>query len=193
MVIKILLSLVFVLFFCSTPVICQTRSIDTITRDTLTISGNSQNVHIENVKQDDEFNLFLLLFALAAISFMLGFIMLGMAAFLLMALLIILFVTTGIISTSIIVGWANKSYSSGLKYFLMITGSVCGITAGTLTFGLICLFFKISLTKSTILIAGGLVGLSGGLFLGYILFKVILLIVRTIRNKLNLKIKDTHS
>lgn len=120
--------------------------------------------------EDDEFNLFLLLFGAAMICFMIGGFALAAILFIILLVIFIAFIGLGVISTSAAVGLYKKSYSAGFKAFFLVGGSVVGAIIGLLGFTLIVALFDITTSVNTIRISGAIIGLISGLLIGWVGF-----------------------
>src|SRR4029079_6921772 len=69
---------------------------------------------------DDEMNIFLLVFALVSISIMIGAAIIGAFAATMFLLLMVLFVSMGIISISLLAGFYKRSVTTAFKTFLWL-------------------------------------------------------------------------
>jgi hypothetical protein len=122
---------------------------------------------------DDEFNLFLLAFALAGMCFIAACFFVGVIAAIAIVGLTILLISAGIISTSFFIGWYKRSFSTGFKLFWTISGSICGLLFGAVTFGVIAHVAKLQLTTTTASLSGGAIGLITGGLVGYMVYKLL--------------------
>ena len=153
-------------------------------------AADSTHVSSTIPEPDDEFNLFVLLFGTAAVCFMLGFVFLGLVAAFILLVIFIILLTTGILSISVISGWYKKSVVKGIKTLFVLLGMLGGVTCGILGFGLISLLFKLGLEQRTIALAGSITGAVAGLVLALIVFKMLMLALKYIQKKFNLKQED---
>ena len=133
---------------------------------------------------DDEFNLFLLIFAICVLSFTLGAVVTGTILVSIVLLAIVAMSTAGIISTAIIIGIYRRSFAAGFKTLLLLGCSIGGILAGGSSFWLIARLFHLQVNSVTAITAGILSGLAGGILLALSLYKIIRLLSTYGKNKL---------
>jgi len=122
---------------------------------------------------DDDMNIFLLVFALVVISIILGAAVIGAFAATIFLLLAALFISAGILSVSIMVGFYKRSIQAAFKTFLFFLCSITGMVIGALGFFLVARLFKLNVSDSTSLVAGIISGLFGGLLMAWIVLQVI--------------------
>lgn len=122
---------------------------------------------------DDEFNLFLFAFALAAMCFIAGCFFVGVVAAIIIVAITILLISIGIISTSVFIGWYKRSLSAGFRLFCLISGSLCGLLLGAVSFGVISHLMKLQLTTTTASLSGGAIGLLTGALVGFMIYKLL--------------------
>lgn len=139
-------------------------------------------------KPDDEFNIFLMVFGLAAVCFMMGFFIVGMFLFLFLLFVFLLFIAGGIVSTSIFVALYKRSFSSGFKLLMVAGGGFIGLVCGIIGFGFVSYLFDLDLERSTINISGSLIGLLIGLLLGLMLFKILKTVLSYFKKRLKILI-----
>lgn len=121
---------------------------------------------------DDEFNLFLLMFALAAISLAAGMFVIAVIVSLLCLAILSGLMLTGVLSASFLIGYQKKSFKKGVMSFVMIGASLfCGIT-GMLLFSLIAHLFKIDISNVTALVTGFAAGAIGGALSAKLILKI---------------------
>lgn len=159
--------------------------VDTTTLDT---AFSSTDAYIRSV-EDEQFAIFLLLLGTAGVCFMVGFFLVGVLVFLILLGIVVLCIAAGVISTSVFIGWYKRSLTSGFKSFIIIVASLIGIVSGILGLGLISYLFKLEFDRSTISIAGSICGLITGALLGLVVFKVLRISFRYLKNRLQLAIK----
>jgi len=125
---------------------------------------------------DDEFNLFLLTFAIAFCSAIIGATIVGAFAAAIVFLFLFAMASAGILSTSILIGIYRRSIAAGFRAFLIILCGIGGILIGTPGFWLVNRIFDLPLTNLTSAVIGAAGGLIGGIILGIIIFKPIRLL-----------------
>jgi hypothetical protein len=122
---------------------------------------------------DDDMNLFLLVFAVVAISVILGAAIVGAFAATLFLLLASFFVSVGILSVSVLIGFYKRSIRAAFKTLLYIVCAIIGMAIGAAGFYLIARLFHFDVSAQTSLIAGIISGLVGGLIMAYIISFII--------------------
>ena len=161
----------------------QTDTIHHIEKDsTNTTTANDYKIP----EPDEEFNIFLFAIATVFISVMIGSAIIGAFAATLFLLLVFLFVSAGILSTSVIIGIYKKSLRSGFKSFLVIICSIAGIILGSAAAFLINKLFQLSFSNTSSLISGATGGLAGGILMGLAVFKILQVMAAAFKRKLNL-------
>lgn len=133
---------------------------------------------------DDEFNVFLLIFAICIVSFTLGAVVTGVILVSIALLAIVAMSTAGIISAAIIMSIYKRSFAAGFKTLLLTGCSIGGIIAGGSSFWLIARLFHLQVNSVTAIIAGILSGLAGGILLALSLYKVVRMLSTYGKNKL---------
>jgi hypothetical protein len=122
--------------------------------------------------EDDDFDLFLLLFGITVVSFTLGVAATGALVATLILLCIAALAAAGVVSTSIIVGMYRRSFAAGFSTFLFIICSIGGMIAGAGSFWLAATLFKLNVSHSTALTAGIVSGFLAGILLAFALVKI---------------------
>lgn len=131
---------------------------DTAVRDTASV----QQLHSHD-QPDERMDTFLAVFALMAISIMLG---IAAATFvLIMAVLLFLFllIAGGVVSTSIGVAIYRKSVASGVRTFVFISLGLMGAIGGVGLGWLLWRLFQFNVLGYNNMLLGGITGLLGGL------------------------------
>lgn len=120
-------------------------------------------------KTDDEFGIFLLLILLVLICGSSG-----AGAVLITTIILILFgcVVVGILSSSIVIGLYNRSFSKGFKSFVIGVPAVLGLFGGAGIFWIVNLFMH-WWSDWTAVISGAIVGGVSGAVLGFFAFFII--------------------
>jgi hypothetical protein len=136
-----------------------------------------------NTATDDEMNIFLLVFAVVAISIILGAAIVGAFAATLLLLLATMFVSLGILSVSVLIGFYKQSVKVAFKTFLYLVSALIGMAIGASGFYLIARLFNLDSSGKTSLISGLLCGLIGGLLMAYIILIVIKLMAGHFKKK----------
>jgi hypothetical protein len=156
--------------------------IDTIT-DTSTQTNSAKT-------DDEEFSAFLFVFALAATCFIAGFFFLGVIMCALLALLLVVLISFGIVSTSVYIGWYKKSFNAGFKLFWILGGIVTGLPVGIGGFKMFTYLFKLKLTTFEIVSTGLLLGTLSGGFVGYTAYIILTKSFEFINKRFSLINKD---
>src|SRR5688572_4322465 len=107
----------------------------------------SNNISTDQDVEDEEFNLFLLMFALAAICLMAGSFVVGVIIILLALLLFIGLISLGIVSVSVLVGAYKRSFSAGFKVFIMASSGIFCAAIGLLGFAIISESFGLDISR----------------------------------------------
>ena len=131
---------------------------------------------------EDDFNPGLLIFALIVMG--LALICVGVGIVITFFLLILfVFISTGILSLSVLIGLYKKSLKSGTQTFLFVTTIIGGLFLGSLS-----LFFINRnthwFTQQNSLLLGGLAGAISGVLFGYFIIFVIKQAIRFFKTKL---------
>ena len=124
---------------------------------------DSLSVTVSMYGADDDFNLFLLTFALAAISFMIGVAIVGAGLAIFLLTLAAAFIGTGILSISVLVGLLKKSHTAAAKTMIYLVCALTAATAGAFGFWMIAVLFHLRLSSAASLLGGLLAGLLGGI------------------------------
>jgi len=172
------------LLFCKPFSVCaQTDTLHHIEKDsTNATTGEAYTIP----EPDEDFNIFLFVIATVFISVMIGAAITGAFAATLFLLLIFLFVSAGILSTSVIIGIYKKSLQSGFKSFLVIICSIAGMFLGSGAAFLVNKLFELSFSNTTSIISGAAGGLAGGILMGVAIFKILQIMAAAFKRKLNL-------
>lgn len=145
------------------------------------------NIGEEQTKEpDDEFNIFLMVFAIGFMCAALGAVMAGAFAVCLFLGVTLLLTTIGIVSASLLIGLYKRSLQAGFKSLLLITGSLLGIAFGLFILWLINLFLHLHMEGYQVLLVGAGGGLLGGLVLGFITYRMIKAVLRIAMQKLKI-------
>lgn len=158
--------------------------------DTLS-SINNYNISTTQSSEgfvDEDFNLFLLGFALVVTAFVILLMGSGAVITIIFLGIIFAFTTFGILTTSILIGIKQKSFQKGFKSFMII---LCGI--GGLIFGTFALWIWNKVTHWWTLKTTILFGVSGGLIGGILFGLVSTLILQKIGTFLLLKFEDYNT
>ncbi|CAN5798180.1 hypothetical protein BH10BAC2_BH10BAC2_30570 [soil metagenome] len=178
---RILLLVSAMLFQFSQPEIsmAQTDTTQQILKDsTSTAAGN------EAQYEDDEFNIFLLVFAIGVIGAIMGAAIIGAFAAVLFLLLLFVFVAMGIVSASVIIGLYKKSFESGFKSFIMILSAITGVILGAGAFWSINKIFRLEISDGTTFITGSCGGLVAGFIISYASLKLIRVLIFIFKGKM---------
>jgi hypothetical protein len=117
--------------------------------------------------------IFLLVIGTAFIGVMFGGAIIGALMAVVVALLFFGLVALSIVSTSVVVGLARRSFAAGIRTMLLLIFAPAGSF-----FGLICLhafnrFFPLPLSSFTLTFAGLTAGLCGGMLLALFIFRML--------------------
>ena len=134
-------------------------------------------------KNDDEMNIFLLVFAIVTLSVILGAAVIGAFAATLLLLFIALFIGMGILSVSVMAGLYTRSLSAAFKTLLYIICMLMGLLIGAAGFILVSGVFHLGISNVTALIAGTTSGLLGGLLMAVIVSKIFIAISKYFKTR----------
>jgi hypothetical protein len=138
-----------------------------------TINDQQVVISAENKPAVDEnFEVFLLLFAIFMISVMLGIAVAGFFIMMLLFGIFVLMTSIGIISVSLWAGYYKRSLSSGFKVFIYLTCSIAGMILGLAASYFVANMISLNLSNQIILAGGGIAGVVGGLLLANIVSKL---------------------
>lgn len=145
------------LLFCAHP--CLAQQVDSVVNDTTSsIHDFPPGQHAD----DDEFNLFLAVFGMIAVSVMAGVAIL--TVFILGGALTCVgaLIAVGALSVSVGVAIYRRSYTSGIKTALFICSAFIGTISGTLIAWMARKVFQLQIANSSAIITGATAGLIGG-------------------------------
>ncbi|HVX50168.1 MAG TPA: hypothetical protein VHB48_08415 [Chitinophagaceae bacterium] len=132
---------------------------------------------------DDEFNLFLFVFAAAFFGAILGAAIAGAGLAFIAILFAVMFVSVGIVSASVFVGLLSKSVKAGFRTLVVLICALCCSAIGSGGVYIVKKIFHMSITEAKSLIVGGTGGLIGGVLLGLIISKVMLYLLQYFKQK----------
>jgi hypothetical protein len=136
----------------------------------------------KTVQNDDDFAVFLLLFAIVAISAMAGaMIVCAVVAALLLGFVVVL-VLLGILSASLAIGMHQRSFQAGFKTFVLIFSTLGGLVAGG-SGALLFAYLFVDLSTKVTLLTGTACGAAGGFLFGFIFIKVIRWVALQLKRK----------
>ncbi len=175
--------LIFTLF---TALMFCCHSAATAQKDTTQLKSQSVNqAAVNNVDtQDDDFSAFLMIVGSVFVCAMFGAVVVGAFLAAAAALAAVLFVSAGIVSVSVLNGFYKRSVTAGLKTFIITVCTVGGTAIGATGLFIITKFFELHLSGQTAFLTGGAGGLVGGLIMGRVVYKILLLTVAYIKRKL---------
>lgn len=153
----------------------------------LPIIGFTQGATSPPPSTEDDFTPFMLVLVLVAVGVLIGSILIGSVAALLILTFLFVLISAGIVSTSIVVGLYRRSLAAGFKTLLGLVCGAGGVIIGAIAFWLINHFFHIHLKDATAVLAGAASGLLGGLLLGMVIFWLIRMFLEFCRQKLSLR------
>ncbi len=175
---KIFLVLLFIsLLFQSAN--SQNDRLDTQTKDSLIIQKNPSG-------ESNQYKAALGILLIAFSCVMIGTIIVGAFAVVFILLSILVLISIGVLSTSIIAGLYKKSIAYGFKTFLLISCSCFGGVIGAVSLFFISKIEALRLTHQTSLIIGTASGLIGGILMGLIVFKLLQLFLNYFKQKFRL-------
>ena len=132
---------------------------------------------------DEGMDLFLLIFALAVISLMIGAAVAGSVVATLALLFLFAFISVGIISVSVLAGLYKKSISSGSKTLTYLICSITGMFSGAIGVWIIFRLLKIEISDTLTLVTGILSGLTGGVLMAYAVIRIFPSLISYFREK----------
>jgi hypothetical protein len=149
--------------------------------DSMSLSSDD-DVVIEPVDDASPGMLFLILIAIGAILICLG---VGIAVTFLCALVLAGLISFGILSTSIVVGLHQKSFTQGFKVFIVLTASITSTLFGGSVLWIVNRYFY-WFSDTNAFFSGSLIGLIGGLLLGFVAFYIIQQLTLYLKKQFNL-------
>ncbi len=173
------------LFFCL--ILCFNVLISNAQTDTVRKQSVDSSIARNNISgtsaADDDFNAGLLLMASVVICAMVGAAIVGsfLAAF--AFLLAIVFISAGIFSASLLIAFYKKSITTGFKTFVVIICSIGGTAIGSIGLFIVTGIFHLDLSNQTALLIGGVGGLLGGVLMGFVIYKILVLCMLYIKKK----------
>lgn len=138
--------------------------------------------HQYDPAKEEDFNLFLLVFAMVAVSLMIGIAIAGFLAILVSLLAISAFIGAGVLSASLLTALYKKSVTSGFRVFIYAMGIFAGLGMGGLAFAALSLA-TVRLSPGYLLMACLTGGLLGGLLLAFLINRLSGMILRTLQRK----------
>jgi len=151
------------------------------------VVGFTQDAISPSPSTEDDFTPFMLTLVLVAVGVLIGSILVGAVAALLVLTFLFVLLSAGVLSTSIVVGLYKRSIAAGFKTLLGLVCGAGGIIIGAIAFWLLNHFFHIHLKDATAVLAGAASGLLGGLLLGMVIFWLIRMFLEFCRQKLSLR------
>lgn len=166
------------MFFCHTAATAQ--------KDTARLKSQTVNQAAGNNvdAQDDDFSAILLVMGSVFVCAMFGAVVVGAFLAAAAALAAMLFVSAGILSVAVLNGFYKRSVTAGFKTFIIIVCTVGGTAIGATGLFIITKFFELHLSGQTAFLTGGAGGLVGGLIMGRVVYKILLLTVTYVKRKL---------
>lgn len=181
---KILLLLFFCLCFFSIPYNLPAQN-DTAKQ----VQADTTKIQIQEANEpDNEFNLFLITFAIAFFTAISIAAFIGTISAIAIILIIFLLISAGILSSSFLIGLYKKSFASGFKALLLITGSLTGILLGIAGLWIGIKIFELNLSLQNALWIGAAGGCIGGMLMGYLIFRALQLILLYAKKKFKLPV-----
>jgi hypothetical protein len=133
---------------------------------------------------DDDFNVFLLVFAAIVIALMLGAALGGVIVVTGFLFATAAFVTAGIASVSILAGIYTRSLSTGFKTFLYIFCSIAGIAIGSVGLYVITRLFDLDISRNSAVLAGITGGLLGGLLMAFVISRIVTILTKYLLSRI---------
>jgi len=154
-----------------------------VARPTVAATDSVVKPNMDTAEDIQDFTPGLGLFAFIAICIILGvvFLFFVLAAFCI--LLFLTFIAAGIISTAVAVGIAQRSVSKGFKVLVLSGSGLLGLLVGAVGFLLLNQVFDLHFKPGEATGIGGVSGLAGGLIIGYILYRIALMIAAYLKKK----------
>ncbi|HWK04350.1 MAG TPA: hypothetical protein VNS58_11995 [Puia sp.] len=175
---RLLLTLLTIFFFLSSDRVFADQA---PRKDTSVAATSTPNTP---VPPDDEFNMFLLVLAITFFSVVIGAVIVGSFAAVLLLFFLFGLVSAGILTASLIVGLYTRSFSAGFKTLLVIVCSLGGIAAGSIALLLVNRIFRLHLSHTAAIGSGAAGGLVGGILLGLSISFIVRLLTDYFRKKL---------
>ena len=150
-----------------------------------TVITTTDTTHTDPVDPyiDDDFAPGLALMALMMLCVMVLVFCLFLALAAVSIFIVFLFVSAGIISASIIAGIAQRSFAKGFKVFLVSSSAVGGFLVGAIGFTIATAMFHWHYQTTRAFAIGGIGGLTGGIILGLILYKIVNRLISHLQKK----------
>jgi hypothetical protein len=137
--------------------------------DSIARQPNSTLVQAPDSPSDDDFNVFLFVFAATALSLIAGITLAGALVSLAVVLFLILLVGAGILSVSVYMGVIRKSAMAGVRTGVYLVCAIAGAIAGAAAFWIIAQLFDLSVRSEIALLTGTACGVLGGILWAYLL------------------------
>jgi len=135
---------------------------------------------------DDDFNAGLLVIGAAMVCCMVGAAIVGSFAAALTLLLAALFISTGVLSVSLLAAFYKKSIAAGFKTFILIICMIGGGAIGSTGLFIVTKVFTLHLSGRAAFLFGGVGGLVGGVLMGLVIHKLIVYLTGYIKRKLQI-------
>jgi hypothetical protein len=134
--------------------------------------------------EEEEFNLFLAMILLVAVSIMAGSFIACLVLGMVILLAFMALISFGVLSASVVVGWYKRSFNSGFRTFVMLGCCIACAVTGMVGFLLVVKLFELDISTRTGLVAGGISGAIAGVFLGWTIYKITRFILKWAIQKL---------
>jgi len=136
--------------------------------------------------EDDDFNAGLLVVGTCFVCAMIGAAIVGSFAAAFVILAVILFISAGVISTSLFVALYKKSVAAGFKTLITIICIIGGVAIGSTGLFLIKKIFHLHISGQTAFFTGAAGGFLGGLLIGWLVFKIFVIALNYFKKKLQI-------
>lgn len=175
------------LLFCSNYSFAQVADTGRLAKaDTTQASVAPSSSYSATDPNDDDFTAVLIMGMSIFLAVMAGAVIVGAGLTLLLAALIAAFITTGIISASLLAAFYTRSIKAGFKTLIIIIAAILGAIIGMAGLFMAVKIFHLHISNQTALLTGSLGGLGGGILTGFIIYRAIVYTLQYARKKLKL-------
>lgn len=122
---------------------------------------------------DDDFNLFLLMFGLAALSLMAGMFLIAVIVSLIVLAAFFGLMLLGVISASFLIGYYKKSLKNDFVSFVIIGLSLFSAIIGMLLFASVIQLFEVDISTVAAVCTGFITGAMGGFISAKLILKLL--------------------
>jgi len=179
----LLLTIFAAALFCITnTVTAQKDSTQLNARDTAKTQISGTN----STADDDDFAPGLLFGVIIIGGIVAGAAIVGCIAAALLMVFIAILISAGIFSASVLAGFYKRSVSAGFKTFIILISTLGGIVIGSAGLYVVKKIFSLHMSSQNAFLFGGGGGLLGGLLMGWIIYKMVIVLFGFLKKKLQL-------